>query len=533
MATFSKNHVTFAKELYVMRFFSVLVFILLTFQAWSTCERDIVILIDNSGSVQDPSYTDMKASIELIIDELMTSPGTRVAVAHYFGDFSVSDGYYLYIESDFTSNAVLAKSFVRRSCWSAALQYCSDYLSESFEVLGDALDGTPNAKILSPQKTLNVNPGNSLGVFIFTDAYRNSGDSYLVSYTNTTNPLIVFNDFKTTRNAQISVVHVSPGDPTANEACAAIASVGMSYVGTVEANAGDPEGSGTTPRRLIEKSNFILTASEVQGIAESFDCACSQADFTYIPVCIGNTTEFTDGSSINGAATLIVSWSWDFGDGSSPVTLKDPSHTYASDGTYNATLTITDDAGCVNSTTIPVEVSPLPVASFSASTYETSLLSSSVYFTNTTEGVDMWSWTLGDGTTFATESFLYHFTDTGTYLVTLEVSTIGGCADTIEKEIKIIPDFHVFIPNAFTPGSDKTNDVFKPIMYGIQEKDYKFQVFDRWGEVVFETDQPHESWNGSEDNDGRFVQDVYSYKVEVRDFKGKKHLYRGHVLVLG
>jgi hypothetical protein len=61
-------------------------------------------------------------------------------------------------------------------------------------------------------------------------------------------------------------------------------------------------------------------------------------DFKYIPVCVGNPTVFDDWSEIQGDATAIISWSWDFGDGSVPVAVQNPTHTYPASGTYSADI---------------------------------------------------------------------------------------------------------------------------------------------------------------------------------------------------
>lgn len=90
-----------------------------------------------------------------------------------------------------------------------------------------------------------------------------------------------------------------------------------------------------------------------------------------------------------------------------------------------------------------------------------------------------------------------------------------------------------YIPNSFTPNVDGLNEVFKPL-YDCSIKDYSFLVFDRWGEIVFETDSPSNGWDGTY-KDILSKEDVYVYKVKFTAIKGsveELQEYRGHVTLL-
>ena len=82
------------------------------------------------------------------------------------------------------------------------------------------------------------------------------------------------------------------------------------------------------------------------------------------------------------------------------------------------------------------------------------------------------------------ETAAYFFRNAGAYPVALVVTNSWGCKDTVIKTIKVDPDFHVYVPNAFTPGGDGKNDVFRPIAIGIKQIDY-FRVYNRWGVLVY------------------------------------------------
>jgi gliding motility-associated-like protein len=82
-------------------------------------------------------------------------------------------------------------------------------------------------------------------------------------------------------------------------------------------------------------------------------------------------------------------------------------------------------------------------------------------------------------------------------------------------------EFHLYVPNAFTPDNDGVNDAFLPLGAGFEGGSYQFSVFNRWGEVVFQSDNPEEAWAGenNQKNGLHFVPDgVYGYSVQAQGF---------------
>jgi len=90
----------------------------------------------------------------------------------------------------------------------------------------------------------------------------------------------------------------------------------------------------------------------------------------------------------------------------------------------------------------------------------------------------------------------------------------SGCADTLTQLIDVVPLSSVFMPNAFSPNGDGINDTFKPKgdFFGVE--DYSLTIFNRWGQLVFETEEPSEGWNGKLLNTGNdSATGVYVYKL--------------------
>lgn len=157
------------------------------------------------------------------------------------------------------------------------------------------------------------------------------------------------------------------------------------------------------------------------------------AGFTNTIECLGYPTQFT-----NTSAGSIVYWSYNFGDGSPLSTLPNPSHLYASNGTYNVVLTVTNSFGCTNSLTQSVLVNAVPVANF---INNTACLGQATNFTNTSAGVSVnWSWDFGDGSPLSSAQNPSHtYLTAGTYNVTFVAFGGSGCSDTIVLPVTVNP----------------------------------------------------------------------------------------------
>jgi gliding motility-associated-like protein len=101
------------------------------------------------------------------------------------------------------------------------------------------------------------------------------------------------------------------------------------------------------------------------------------------------------------------------------------------------------------------------------------------------------------------------------------------------KKVVIKPDYVLYIPNAFTPNSDGINDGFKAVGIGVVE--FKLQIFDRWGALIFESNDINKAWDGSVNGKGdseSTKQEVYVWKAEVKDVRNENHYLIGHVTLL-
>ena len=123
------------------------------------------------------------------------------------------------------------------------------------------------------------------------------------------------------------------------------------------------------------------------------------------------------------------------------------------------------------------------------------------------------------------------YLESGDYQVQLNIEDIHGCTDVAFMNVHIKPDLRVYVPNTFTPNNDFINDVFQPIVTGASK--YKLTVFNRWGDIVFETENVDAAWNGSPSNQNLSShQEVYNYRIEVEGECGNADLIVGSVILL-
>ncbi len=225
---------------------------------------------------------------------------------------------------------------------------------------------------------------------------------------------------------------------------------------------------------------------------------------------------------------------WSFGDNGSS-TYSSPTNIYYQAGIYDVQLIATTSDGCVDSLSINdmIEVYPLPTADFTASPEIENVLEAWIYFNDHSLGAHSWHWDFGDDSTSTLINPQHFYTDTGRYRIWLTVISQEGCIDSIQREVRITPDFMIYIPNAFTPDENGLNDGFHVHGEGIQEEGFEFRVFTRWGEQVFSTFDVNGTWYADHNGNGKPVEPgIYVYTVLLKNIHNKVLSYKGQVVVL-
>lgn len=270
-------------------------------------------------------------------------------------------------------------------------------------------------------------------------------------------------------------------------------------------------------------STVSVLPSPVVNFISDFISGCS-------PLCVN----FEDASTITSGS--IASWNWDFSDGASSI--QDPKHCFQTPGIYSISLTVVSSNGCSSSFTNNnmITVFANPVAEFSTNPNPATTLDANITFNNqSSPDVNYWFWDFGDGETLSpsTASPVHSFPNQqpGVYTITLIVQNANGCYDTVSHDIRILSEFAFFIPNAFTPNDDGSNDFFNGTGVGISV--YDLWIYDRWGNMIFHSEDLNHHWDGRVKNGSEIAQqDVYVWKVKLTDVFEKVHDYMGTVTLV-
>ena len=214
-------------------------------------------------------------------------------------------------------------------------------------------------------------------------------------------------------------------------------------------------------------------------------------------------------------------------------------YTFNSQGCYDIMLTTTDGNGCSSNSSIAdyICVSQQPVSSFSWSPIAPNVGNTTVQFINYSLGAVSYDWTIMDMYYLNASDPVFTFPNEapGEYNVCLLVTNADGCTDLSCGTVVVNDQFNIFVPNCFTPNTDGRNELFKPSIRGeslIQT--YEFKIFNRWGDVLFETNDINEGWYGEVDGGEYYAIDaVYSWLIKILPNNGQEPFEQtGHVTVI-
>lgn len=208
------------------------------------------------------------------------------------------------------------------------------------------------------------------------------------------------------------------------------------------------------------------------------------AQFSNSAACLGNNIQFIDESRIPSGT--INSYSWNFGDGTTKQT-KDPTHIFRQEGVYPVSLTVLSAEGCedrfnktlqiksikafAGNDTIAIKGQPIQLRGSGGSQYQ---WTPPLYLNNPN-----------------IQTPVAILDNDQTY--TLKVTSSEGCIALDEINIKVVKEPGIYVPNAFAPNGK--NRFFRPILVGVKEL-YYFNIYNRWGQLVFSTNEIGKGWDG-------------------------------------
>ncbi len=258
-----------------------------------------------------------------------------------------------------------------------------------------------------------------------------------------------------------------------------------------------------------------------------------EARFETLPVGCAPYTEIFKNTSVGGQ-----SFQWDFGDPSSGAdntsTLSNPTHLYASPGTYTIRMVANDPNTCnkTDDTTVTIIVYDKPTANFSYTPIVPVENTPNIFTNLSSANAVRFKWLFGDGDTLATTSrsnVEHQYNSTNKFTVLLVAFNNVGCTDTARQDVTTIVVPALDVPNAFTPNSNDVNSIVFVRGFGIAKM--RFTIWNRWGQKVFETANRNEGWDGRVKGTVQPM-DVYAYTLEVEFFDGAKTTRKGDITLI-
>ena len=236
---------------------------------------------------------------------------------------------------------------------------------------------------------------------------------------------------------------------------------------------------------------------------------------------------------------------WDFGDNSSDNLSQDkyPFHIFDIPGTFDVTLTVISKEGCKNTVTLEnyIKVFPKPNAKFTFNPLVANLIDPEVVFTNMSTYLYTSYWYFGDGDSSNVKDPKHNFPNVIPYVyqTTLIAVSSDGCKDTAIATIPIQPVPMLYGPTAFSPDKDHINDNFFVTGVGVDATNFNLKLYDRWGEIIWETTEwnPEKmrsgEWDGTVKGHEKTAQiGVYKWKVIWYDVEGNEHIKVGTVTLI-
>jgi gliding motility-associated-like protein len=200
-------------------------------------------------------------------------------------------------------------------------------------------------------------------------------------------------------------------------------------------------------------------------------------------------------------------------------------------GTQVYTVLGIDVNGCQDSDSVVVTVYPNPLAAFTVAQHDLMF-----NFINQSTGAVAYAWNFGDGSAWNFNENPQHFyTDLNgqSYTVVLIAESQFGCLDTTSQVIQGPEPTLLFVPNTFTPDGNEFNNQFLPVFTsGFDPFEYNLSIFDRWGELIFETNNAEFGWDGT--YNGKLVQTgSYTWAITYKSStSSERKKITGHINVL-
>lgn len=294
----------------------------------------------------------------------------------------------------------------------------------------------------------------------------------------------------------------------------------------------------TTPlNAFIPAGTYSDTIKDAQGCVLVLPCVLNQ------PNQIKVSFKASDTVGCNPQLIKFVNTSdeqflcfWSFGDGNVITGNSNIQNTYLLPGCYDVSLVVQSPIGCMNNVTYPnyVCINPTPTAGISATPTTLDSANPFTTVTNTSSGASSYVWNMGDNSSdkfyFQPGLYEYPMYTRDKFTIVLTAISNKGCVDSTFFDILFDNELILYVPNSFTPDGNEYNNTFKPVLTS-RVTDYELRIYNRWGEMLFETYDKEIGWDGN--FNGSLVQDgVYVWEIKLKTDGTKTYLKRGTVTML-
>lgn len=287
----------------------------------------------------------------------------------------------------------------------------------------------------------------------------------------------------------------------------------------------------------VGSQNYTVTGTNAAGCSNSEIVSVNVQQPPVIDVTIDNPLGCTPHevilhNNVDGTTTTI----WELSNGLT-LTGNTVANTFTQGGIYDIEVTAVSEFGCVSTTSFieAIEIISSPFAQFETNQSLYTSIDNQVTFTNNSTNATEYLWIFYDGTTSTQSAPIFELPEEGigNYSTILIAYNDFGCTDTMRLSIPMEQELIFFIPNTFTPDGDEFNQSLKPVFYsGLDVYDFEFKIFNRWGELLFVTNNPFIGWDGTYGN-YNVQEGTYIWTLEFRSINNDAHLqYNGHINVL-
>ncbi|WP_300662879.1 gliding motility-associated C-terminal domain-containing protein, partial [Fluviicola sp.] len=289
--------------------------------------------------------------------------------------------------------------------------------------------------------------------------------------------------------------------------------------------------SPTTPTTYSVSISDVCVTVDTTVLVNFFAVPTAQFVTSASTGCSPLTVTFSNDLGI----TNLQNCTWTFSNGQVFNGCGSLNATFTNPGCYDVTFTGNTTDGCPVTGTFnsAICVYDNPIANFTYSPSLPTELDNVIQFTNHSYGGSTYHWNFGSFGTSSSENpshAFYGVDPEQSVTVCMIVTSEHGCMDTVCRPIKFYGDLLVWVPNTFTPDGDEFNNQFKPVFSKDRMIDnYTLMIFNRWGELLFESHDPEFGWDGTYHSE--FVKDgTYTWVIDLKDgLKSKSERFVGHV----